>query len=74
MAKKLTEAVYTPKELAQLIQRPISTLADWRHHNYGPKYTKHGRLVRYPVEEVNAWLKDPEAYQDDRQLSGWTMS
>lgn len=59
------EVFYTPPELADLLKRPVSTLKHWRQKEYGPKWVKHGRLVRYPVTEVNAWLADPDAYQDD---------
>lgn len=34
-----------------------STLEKLRHYGGGPRYLKLGRLVRYRVEDLDAWLQ-----------------
>lgn len=43
-------------EAAELVRRPASTLAYWRHRGEGPNYAKIGRRVLYRREDVEAWL------------------
>lgn len=57
----------TPTQLAARWQVHFTTLAIWRGQrkrglNKGPKFFKVGNLVRYPLEEV-------EAYEGGQQLS-----
>lgn len=33
------------------------TLADWRYKGTGPDFSKVGRLVRYSVEDLDAFFK-----------------
>ena len=33
------------------------TLANWRTYGRGPAYVRLGRLVRYPVAELEAWIE-----------------
>lgn len=66
MKTKVADRYYTPEELSALLKRPVNTLKYWRRIQYGPKWTYHGRRVRYPGTEVEQWLEDPEAYQDAR--------
>ena len=33
-----------------------ATLADWRYRRRGPAFVKVGRLVRYRLEDLDAWL------------------
>ena len=52
----------TPREVAQLTGFAVSTLAHWRvagrQRGYGPPYVKkHGR-IRYPAQEVEAWMRE----------------
>lgn len=34
-----------------------NTLEGWRVQGKGPRYVKIGRLVRYRIEDLNAWLE-----------------
>lgn len=48
----------TPEEASELLRRPTSTLAYWRHRGEGPPYAKIGRRVLYRRVDVMAWLAD----------------
>jgi len=63
-------SLLTPREAAEFLSLPESTLAQWRSQRRGPPYIKlEGRLVRYrlidletyltrhfvPLTKVNAW-------------------
>lgn len=37
----------TTEELAEYLQIPARTLEDWRHRDYGPKFARMGKRVRY---------------------------
>ena len=43
-------------EAADLVRRPASTLAYWRHRGEGPRYAKVGKRVLYRREDVEVWL------------------
>jgi predicted site-specific integrase-resolvase len=45
-------AQLTTAEAAQLLGIAVATLNEWRGRNFGPAYTKTGRLVRYPDYEI----------------------
>ena len=47
----------TPRELHERLRRQISTrtLANWRYLGIGPRYTKAGGRVLYPLDEIEAW-------------------
>ena len=47
----------TPPETAELVRRPTSTLAYWRHRDEGPPYAKIGRRVVYRRCDVLAWME-----------------
>ena len=34
----------------------VLTLADWRTKGIGPAYVKVGRLIRYKISDLDAWL------------------
>lgn len=54
----MTETDYIDaQETADLIRRPASTLAYWRHRGEGPRYAKVGRRVLYRRSDVLAWLE-----------------
>jgi hypothetical protein len=46
----------TAGEAAEIVRRPESTLAYWRHRGEGPPYAKVGRRVLYRRLDVEAWL------------------
>ena len=54
---ELLEDMIGPKVLARMIDVPLGTLEFWRQTGQGPRYFKIGRLVKYRVEDVDAWLE-----------------
>jgi excisionase family DNA binding protein len=45
----------TTKEAAAWLGLTPNTLEKWRVHGGGPAYRKHGRYVRYHMEDLVAW-------------------
>ena len=43
-------------DAAKIVGLAPSTLAKMRSRGDGPPYIKTGRIVRYPVRELRAWL------------------
>ncbi len=54
----------TEKEAAAIGSFPLQTLRNWRHLGKGPVYTKVGRSVRYPLDDLYKYFDarriDPE--------------
>lgn len=50
--------VMTTEEVGELLQIPVGTLRQWRHHNTGPRSFKLGSLVRYHRKDVETWLTE----------------
>jgi predicted DNA-binding transcriptional regulator AlpA len=51
-------AQLTTVQAAKMLGIAPATLSDWRLRNYGPAYTKTGRLIRYPDYEVERWIRE----------------
>lgn len=51
----------TPDEVADYLQLPVKTLAEWRSGGKGPEYHKVGRHVRYRWADVEKWLSQQAA-------------
>ena len=45
----------TPAGLASRWNLAPKTLSQWRWNGHGPQYTKIGKLVRYSMEDVQAF-------------------
>ena len=43
-------------QLAQVLGISVASLRRWRLLRKGPKYVKIGSAVRYPADDVNAWI------------------
>lgn len=43
----------------------IGRLEVWRCHGGGPPYSKIGRIVRYKVSELDAWMRRHRACEGD---------
>jgi len=56
-------------ELARRANVSIAVLRKWRRETLGPRYLKLGRLVRYLVRDVDAWL-EAHAVDGGRQRGG----
>lgn len=51
----------TPRQAAMLLGVTPSTLSAWRKAGRGPRYSRMGEArqsrVRYPVEELDKWMR-----------------
>lgn len=60
----MTERLLTREEVANLLQIPPSTLAQWACRGEGPAFHRVGRWARYRTSDVERWLvgrrRDPE--------------
>jgi excisionase family DNA binding protein len=52
----MTDSLGTPEQVADYLQIPVKTLAEWRSRGGGPRYSKVGRHARYDWADVRAWL------------------
>ena len=50
----------TEGEAADLLTLSVKTLRNWRLSGYGPPHLKLGRLVRFRLSDLKAWLKSCE--------------
>jgi excisionase family DNA binding protein len=48
----------TPAEAATYINYPLKTLEHWRARDEGPAFTRHGRHVRYHVDDLRAFMRE----------------
>ena len=55
--EKIDETYMTPKELSERYKGAITerTLANWRSSGDGPKFTKIGGRVLYPLSFIEEW-------------------
>lgn len=50
--------LYTPHEVAQLLNIKLNTLAVWRsRQKEGPNFIHAGRKVLYPVADLHEWIE-----------------
>lgn len=47
----------TVKQLAAVLQVPVTTVYEWRYRGTGPRGLRVGRHVRFHRDEVRAWLE-----------------
>lgn len=47
----------TPKGAADYLQVSESTLYALRRDGGGPRFAKHGQLVRYSIADLDAWMR-----------------
>ena len=59
----MDEKLLNTKELASYLGVAVSTLLLYRAEGTGPRYIKMGRLVRYRVDDVEAWLAERDGSQ-----------
>ena len=53
----MTPGWVTPKAAADYLQVSESTLYALRRAGDGPPYAKRGQLVRYSIEDLDAWMR-----------------
>lgn len=61
------EPVLTTSELAAHLGVPVQTIHDLRHAGRGPRGFRIGRELRYRLSEVEHWLIDLEARDDENR-------
>lgn len=61
----VTEKFLTTADLATILRVPAETVRYWRHADKGPKSFKIGRRVLYAESDVNDWINEQRAAQDD---------
>mgnify|MGYP003627571688 CR=1 FL=1 len=49
------EPFFTTKEAGRFLKLKANTLEKMRVYGGGPIYRKHGRYVRYHIDDLNAW-------------------
>lgn len=54
----MTDNVLTSADVAEMIQVPEPTIAQWRKTGKGPAYFRAGRYARYLESDVMAWLRE----------------
>jgi excisionase family DNA binding protein len=62
------DQLMTTEQVAVRTGFSVKTLIDWRHDKKGPRYWKRGRLVRYMVDDVEAWLNQAFCRVEPEQL------
>lgn len=56
------EPLGKPEEVAEVIQKPPKTLAEWRSRGRGPRFIKmEGGEIRYDWADVRAWLAEQKS-------------
>ncbi|QOJ01329.1 MAG: helix-turn-helix domain-containing protein [Phycisphaeraceae bacterium] len=58
-----------PDEAAEYLGVSLSTLSNWRVLRIGPAYTKAGRLIRYRVSALVAYLASRNVGTSDQPLA-----
>jgi excisionase family DNA binding protein len=56
-----TDRWLTRREVAERLQLPVGTLADWASKGTGPRYARFGKHTRYRLADVIAWESEQMA-------------
>lgn len=48
---------FTTRELAKYTGISMATLISYRVNKIGPDYKKMGRMIRYNIDDVEAWIE-----------------
>ncbi len=51
------EQLLTPRQLADYLNVPLSTLYSWRYHDNGPPGLRVGKHLRYRWADVQKWVQ-----------------
>jgi excisionase family DNA binding protein len=52
---RLNSPFYTPVQAADFVKLSWRTLERMRQNGEGPAYRKHGRYIRYHIDDLEAW-------------------
>jgi hypothetical protein len=56
-ALEIVAKLVDPVFASQYLKSTVDTMAGWRVKGIGPRYRKCGRLVRYTLEDLDAYLR-----------------
>lgn len=54
-------SLWGPKDVADYLGVPVSTIYQWRTRGYGPPGRRVGKYVRYRPEDVETWVEQQGA-------------
>lgn len=57
MSTNISKNYLTEKEASLFLSVSLRTIQNWRFRNRGPKYKKLGRLVRYSIADLSAYVE-----------------
>ena len=57
MSSRPLSPFYTPVQAADFVKLSWRTLERMRHTGEGPAFRKHGRYIRYHIDDLEAWSK-----------------
>jgi predicted DNA-binding transcriptional regulator AlpA len=49
-------SLLSESDVAKITKVSITTLWRWRRDGTGPKYLRFGKLIRYQMEDLAAWI------------------
>lgn len=56
----------TPKDAAEFLHVPVATLAKWRCHRQGPRYSRlHAKSIIYAQADLEAFIASMAVETDD---------
>lgn len=55
------DELLTTTEVSTILRKPVGTLRQWRHRNYGPRGFRIGGSVLYRRSAVDAWIRQCDA-------------
>lgn len=64
-----SDSLLSPHGAATVLKLSVYTLADMRCKGTGPRFTKVGRLVRYRMSDLQAWL-DSRTFTNTSEAKG----
>jgi len=56
--RETSKQLLSPRQLADYLNVPLSTLYAWRYHGDGPPGFRVGKHVRYRWTDVQEWVQD----------------
>lgn len=58
----------TPVQMQEVYNLNAKTLANWRSQSKGPPYYKLSNQIRYPVKEIEKWLRESIVIPMQREI------
>ena len=68
--QRALSVLLSSRAVADYLDIPTGTLANWRYQGRGPAYVRIGRHVRYRAEDIARWIESSVNYSDDDPNSG----